>query len=294
MIPYKELFKSFNAIYDVPLKKLTTFKIGGNVSVVVSPQNEQEVDAFLKIVKENDINYFIMGNGSNILCSDNGFNGAILRFDRYMSQIYWENDKAVALSGAKLYMIYDFAKYYNKGGTEFMQYIPATVGGAVVNNAGCYGNDMSEIVSKIWATDGENVRIFDKVSAELCYRDSFFKHNKQWIITRVEFNLNNNFDDKKAKEIAEKKKYTQPLASLSAGSVFKRNGDIIPAKIIDELGLKGLTVGGAQVSRVHSGFIVNASHHATAEDVLALIDVIKMEVKNNYGIDLETEIEMLK
>jgi UDP-N-acetylmuramate dehydrogenase len=156
-----------------------------------------------------------------------------------------------------------------------------------------FGHEMADIVDRVLVTDGKETRYMDKSEMMLTYRDSLFKKERKWIILKAELNFRGQFNPQLANDIASQKKYTQPLLSWSAGSVFKRKGDIMPARLIDELGLKGLTVGGAQISRVHSGFIVNASHHATCEDVMGLIEIIRNEIFRAYKIVPELEIELL-
>lgn len=284
----------FDAEFNVPLSRLTTIRIGGEAAAVLSPKNEDEVMRFIAVCKKEGIPYFVLGGGSNVLADDRGYVGVILRFERRMAQIETHGETLVAQSGARLSSIFDCCKYYNLGGAEFMSGIPATVGGAIYNNAGCFGYQMSDVVVRVFAVNGRTKRVFEKDELNFGYRQSVFQQNREWVITGAELKFRQGFDHSVAEETAQKKRLSQPLKSLSLGSVFKKKGEVSPAFIIDKLGLKGLSVGGAQVSRVHAGFIVNATRRATSDDVKSLIDIITEEVKRYTNITLEREVEYLE
>lgn len=288
------VFSGLKVTFDTPLSRFSTVRIGGGARIFVRAGSEEDVRLFLEACHAAGCRYFILGGGSNVLFDDRGFDGAVLHFGREMAQIYREGNRVLAQSGARLYGIYDCCRYYDLGGGEFLRNIPASLGGAIYNNAGCFGHDMSCITEKIYAVSRREKKVFEKDEAEFAYRKSFFQKNREWIITGALLNFHEGFDEAAAEEISFRKRKTQPLGSPSLGSVFKREGDVIPAMVIDRLGLKGLCVGGAQVSRVHANFIVNATRKATCDDYLSLMEIITGEVERYAGVILTPEVEHLE
>lgn len=293
---FKEFFANeFEKVsFDVPLKNVTTFRIGGPCSVLVEPLNQEEIKKALAFCKNNGVKYFILGNGSNVLASDSGFDGVIVKLGVRFAQLWEEEGVLFAQSGAFTKSVFDFALKNELGGTEFMAAIPSSVGGAVVMNAGCFGSEISDIVSRVWATDGKDDRVFSHDEIGFSYRDSVFQKNG-FVITKVEFDLkpsSRNYILRLADELKTAKRLSQPLEFFSAGSVFKRPECGFAASLIDRCGLKGKKIGDAQISEKHAGFIVNRGK-ATCGDVLQLVQIAKSKVRADFGVDLQLELKLL-
>ncbi len=273
-------------IKNADLKNYSTIKIGGKADIYF-PCNFMELKYLTQYFNKKNINYLILGNGSNILFTDN-FKGKIISMKNFCN-IFIENDKIICESGVGLFQLCSFCANHQFGGLEFLYGIPGSVGGAVVMNAGAYGGEICEHIEKILVfKDGE---IYEKTNLTYSYRKGPLEGE---ILLEVVFALNKAKNDEilaKQMQILNLRKAAQPFAALSLGSVFKRSGDIIPAKLIDEWQLKGIKVGGAQVSRKHAGFIVN-NGGATAKDVLSLIEIIE-NIAENYGYKFEREIKIV-
>ncbi len=292
---YEDLFDDeVEMIFDADLNTLTTVKTGGKAKVVVSPNSSEQLIKIIRIVKQNKIPFFILGNGSNVLASDKGFNGVIIKPGRFLSQIFFEKDLIAAEAGATTAMLANFAMQYGLTGAEFLSTIPATVGGAVAMNAGCFGYTVKDKVQKVIAADENGEHVFYANQLMFGYRTSIFENNGM-VIIRAYFKFEQS-DKEKVEEVMAKlkslKRNLQPLDFPSFGSVFKRHEGISPAIMIDKLGFKGLTVGGAKVSEKHAGFFVNTGK-ATTEDFLTLINIVGSKVYEVYGVKLKTEVKYL-
>jgi len=285
-----------------PLANHCTYRIGGPARVLFLAANEREIIAGIETAEENRFKMMILGGGSNILFSDRGFDGLVLKLANNFIKIAEEKEnRAVVLAGAgaPLAALVKFALDNSLAGMEWAAGIPGTVGGAIRGNAGAFGREIGASVLRVRALEisGKSVvpAIVGKEDCAFGYRESVFKRNKNLVITAAKFVLekgNANEIADKIKECAEKKRISQPLDFPSAGSVFKNPEGFFAAKIIEDCGLKGRSAGGAQISEKHANFIVNRGN-AKADDVLALIAQIKAAAKEKFAVDLKEEIEIV-
>ena len=279
------------------MKKHTSFKIGGPAECLIKIENKVQLKNIFEIAKDFNIPLTIIGNGSNILVSDKGIKGIVLKIEIKKLEIQENNEKVNVTvgSGEKLGIIAQ--KFLNQEieGFEFASGIPGTIGGAIRMNAGAHGKEMKDIVKTVTYMDRDgNIKKIENAEAEFKYRNSIFSH-KDYVIIETELELQKGNKEEilaKMQEYANFRKEKQPLEYPSAGSTFKRGEDFITAKLIDECGLKGYQIGGAQISEKHAGFIINKGN-ATAEDVMKLIEYTKEQIYNKFGKRIETEIEIL-
>lgn len=281
---------------DEPMNKYTSFKIGGPAECLIKLKTAEELKEILKIAKNQNIPLTIIGNGSNVLVSDKGIKGIVLKIEIDTFELNYEQAYLKVGSGVKLAFIAQKCLKKELAGFEFASGIPGTIGGAIRMNAGAHGKEMKDIVKTITYMDrnGEIHKIQNE-QAEFEYRKSLFSH-KDYIILEVEIELEKGKTEdiqEKMTEYATYRKEKQPIEYPSAGSTFKRGADFITAKLIDECGLKGYQIGGAQISEKHAGFIIN-KENATAEDVINLMEYTKEQVYNKFGKIIEPEIEVLK
>ena len=278
-----------------PMKKYTSFKIGGPAECLIKIENEEELKNILKYAQERNIPLTIIGNGSNVLVSDQGIKGIVLKIEFSKFEIDTETANLKVGSGVKLGWIAQKCLKQEIAGFEFASGIPGTIGGAIRMNAGAHGSEMKDIVKTITYMDraGE-IHTIQNEEANFEYRKSLFTE-KDYIILKVEIQLEKgNAEEIQSKmtEYANYRKEKQPIEYPSAGSTFKRGTDFVTAKLIDECGLKGYQIGGAQISEKHAGFIIN-KENATAEDVIKLMEYAKEQVYNKFGKRIEAEIEIL-
>lgn len=284
-------------LYQEPMKKHTTFKIGGPAESLIKIDNLEELKEVLEVANQNDIPITIMGNGSNLLVLDQGIPGITLMIKLEKIEIQVEDEKIQITVGAgeKLGKLAQICLQNEITGLEELSGIPGTIGGAVRMNAGAHGREMKDIVKTVKCIDYQGKeKEFTNQELEFDYRSSIFKKEK-YIITEVTLALEKGQKEKiKAKmdEYATYRKEKQPIEYPSAGSTFKRGNDFITAKLIDEAGLKGYAIGDAEVSTKHSGFIINKGD-ATAEEVLALVEQIKDTVYKKFEKKIELEIEII-
>lgn len=284
---------------DEPMSKHTSFKIGGNADIFIKISNIEELKLILKFIKEKNINLTIIGNGSNILVKDKGIRGIVLKPDFKninIEKIDNQKVKVCAGAGVSLGMLAQKLLKECISGFEFASGIPGTIGGAVRMNAGAYGGEFKDIITLTKCIDEDgNIIILDNNQQEFSYRHSIFMSKKMIILeSELLLNLENNSEEiaKKMNEYLESRKSKQPINLPNAGSTFKRGEDYITAKLIDECGLKGFSIGGAQVSNIHAGFVVNKGN-ATAEDVINLIEYVKKKVYEKFNKEIKLEIEVL-
>ncbi len=286
-----------NIYYQEPMKNHTTFKIGGLAECFMKIQKEEEIKEILEIVNRNKIPLTIIGNGSNLLVSDNGIEGITLmiKLEKLEIQKKDENIKIVVGAGEKLGKLAQICMQKEITGLEELSGIPGTIGGAIRMNAGAHGKEMKDIVKTVRCIDYQGKeKIFTKEEMEFEYRSSLLKKEK-YIILEVELELKKGKAQEiksKMEEYAKYRKEKQPIEYPSAGSTFKRGEDFITAKLIDEAGLKGYKVGDAEVSTKHSGFVINKGN-ATAKDVLTLVKHIQEKVYEKFGKRIELEIEVI-
>ncbi len=284
-----------NVCFCEPMKKHTTFKVGGPADIFCEPKNIEEIKNIMDVLKDEKINYLIIGNGSNLLVADKGLKGAVIRIGDKMSDIKVCGTRMYAQSGALLSKTANMALKNSLTGMECISGIPGSVGGAVYMNAGAYGTEMSQIVNSVtyMSAKGEIKTILNK-DIGFGYRKSFFTDSDN-IILYCELQLEEGKAEEisaRMKEVSIKRTSKQPLSVPSAGSVFKRPEGYFAGKLIEECGLKGFSVGGAEVSQLHAGFIINKGD-ATAADVMAVIKHVQEEVYKKFGIILETEVKIL-
>ena len=281
---------------NVPMKDHTSFKIGGPADFFISVNNTDELKSAISLCKEMDIPYMILGNGSNLLVSDEGIRGAVIRLDGEFKSITVNGTEIVCGAGVPLTKLCLEAQRNSLTGLEFGYGIPGTVGGAAYMNAGAYGGEMKDVVVSCTHLDSDmNVGSFSADELDLSYRHSAYMKG-EYVLLSVKMKLSEGTPEKiKARmdELMQKRIEKQPLEYPSAGSVFKRPEGAFAAALIEQCGLKGRTVGGAQVSLKHSGFIINIGS-ATCQDVLDLVEIIRNEVKEKTGYELQREIIHIK
>ncbi len=278
-----------------PMKKHTTFKVGGEAKVLVTPKNIEEIKEIIKTLKEDNIPYYVIGKGSNLLVRDEGFNGVIVKISNQLSKVEVDDTKIYVEAGCSFIKLSKIAYENGLTGLEYAYGIPGTVGGAIAMNAGAYGGEVKDnILNATVLNENGEIVLLNKEELNLSYRKSIVSE-KDIIVLDATFELkkanketiketmnNNN------KLRAEK----QPIDKRSAGSTFKRPKDNFAGKLIMDAGLSGYSVGGAMVSSKHCGFIVN-ENEATATDLLKLIEDVKKVVNDKFDIMLELEVKVI-
>lgn len=283
--------------YNEPMKNHTTFKIGGPADCYIIVKTKEELKEVLIFAKENNIPVTIVGNGSNLLVLDGGIEGIVvnIRLDNIEISKEKENVEIKVDAGYKLTILGQKCMQNEISGFEELSGIPGTIGGAIIMNAGAHGREMKDVVRSIKAFDYDgNEHVFANEEAEFGYRTSMFKNNK-YIVTEVTLELKKGTKEEikeKMDEFAKYRKEKQPIEMPSAGSTFKRGEDFITAKLIDDAGLKGFSIGGAEVSTKHSGFVVNKGN-ATAKDVLDLVEYIKEKIEEKFHKKIELEVKIV-
>ena len=284
-----------NVLKNEPMSRHTTFRIGGDADFFLTPSNEADLAKLLEFIGKENIPYFILGNGSNILVGDKGFRGAVICPHKKMDTVLCRENEVYAECGAFLSKAASAAAKAELCGLEFASGIPGTVGGAVYMNAGAYGEEMSGVIKtvKYIDTDGKVL----EVPANECgfgYRKSIFTDSGKVILSCTFELKHGNADEIKAKtaDLTQRRVTKQPLDKPSAGSTFKRPEGHFAGGLIEQAGLKGYSIGGAAVSEKHAGFVINTGS-ATASDVIALIGYIKKTVYEKYGVMLEPEVKLI-
>ena len=277
------------------MSRHTTFRIGGPVSLMALPVNGEELAAALRAAEECGIQPFFLGNGSNLLVADEGADIFVLKSVEGLGKMRIDGERITAESGVLMSRLANFAKENGLTGLEFAHGIPGSVGGGVCMNAGAYGGEMSQVINKVTCVTktGELLEL-DGADCEFSYRHSVFSDGSMMVLS-AEFLLRKG-DPKEIsavmEELAARRREKQPLEYPSAGSAFKRPTGHYAAALIEQCGLKGLRVGGAQVSEKHSGFIINRGG-ATCADVLALMEEVKTQVYAKSGVMLEPEVKFI-
>ena len=273
----------------------TTFKIGGPADYFLMPDKGEDVGRVIKICKEKEIPYFILGNGSNLLVGDGGYRGAVIQIYRNMSSVTVEGNEITAQAGALLSAVAAAAKNASLTGFEFAGGIPGTIGGAVVMNAGAYGGEMKDVLTEVTVMNAEgDIFTLPTEELELGYRTSIIK-TAGYIVLEAQIRLKEGDPEvirETMKDLTIRRTTKQPLEYPSAGSTFKRPEGYFAGKLIMDSGLAGYQVGGAQVSEKHCGFVINAGD-ATARDVRTLMDNVRDIVYKKYGVTLEPEVKFL-
>lgn len=286
---------SDNVKLQEPMSKHTTFRIGGPADFYLCPHSTKEVQQTVQICKEENLPYFILGNGSNLLVSDKGYRGVIIQLWKNFSDISVKDCCITAKAGALLSKVAAEALEEGLTGMEFASGIPGTIGGAVFMNAGAYGGEMKDIIKEVKVLDDQGeIRVLSNEEMKLGYRTSIVKEKGYTVLSAV---LQLKKGDvsvirETMEDLKNRRTSKQPLDMPSAGSTFKRPEGYFAGKLIMDSGLRGFSMGGAQVSEKHCGFVVNKGG-ATAEDVTALIREVQRRVKEKFGVELETEVRFL-
>lgn len=278
-----------------PMSKHTTFKIGGTADIFVKLRKTEQIEKLLNLCKNKNVPIKIIGNGSNILVKDNGIRGVVAKI--CTNSYDFLDEKTIRVDAGMLNSKVSRILLENSlTGFEFASGIPGTIGGAVKMNAGAYGSQMSDVVTKTKYIDLENMQIKEitKEEQKFGYRKSIFSTTRRVIIdTTLKLEkADKEHIQEKINQNNESRRTKQPIDKPSAGSTFKRGEDFITAQLIDECGLKGYTIGGAQVSTKHAGFVVNAGD-ATASDVIELMELIKKRVQEKFNKNIDLEIEVI-
>ena len=280
---------------DEPMKKHTTFRIGGPADYFICPTDIEEIRGIVSVCRENSIPYYIMGNGSNLLVGDKGFRGVIIQVFKQMSKVYAEGDRVYAQAGALLSKTAATACEASLTGMEFASGIPGTLGGALRMNAGAYGGEMKQIVesAEVLTSDGEILCLTNE-ELGMGYRTSVIAKNDYVALSAVlklekgdQQEIRANMEDLKERRVAK-----QPLEFGSAGSTFKRPEGYFAGKLIQDSGMQGYRVGDAQVSEKHCGFVINRGN-ATAAEVMKLMNDVADKVEEKFGVRLEPEVRRI-
>ena len=279
---------------EEPMKKHTTFRVGGPADVLVQP-DETALAAILALCRQYHVSYSFIGNGSNLLVGDKGIRGVVIEMTDPMGNIEVDGTQITAQAGAMLSKIANTAASNGLGGMEFAAGIPGSVGGAVVMNAGAYGGEMKDIIERVYVLDENGAQLeLDRDALDLGYRHSCIP-DKKYIVTKVVLELVPRDEAEirsEMKELNEKRAEKQPLQYPSAGSTFKRPEGYFAGKLIMDAGLRGYQVGGAQVSEKHCGFVINKGD-ATAADICQLMRDVADKVQAQFGVVLEPEVKMI-
>ena len=282
-------------LIEEPMKKHTTFRIGGPAEYLILPQTAEEIADVVKLCRQEEIPWYIVGNGSNLLVADEGVRGVVIQLLRNFNQIQAEGCQIRMQAGAQNAAVAKRALDASLTGFEFAAGIPGTIGGAVVMNAGAYGGEMKDILKEVTVLDQNGmIRTIPAEELELGYRTSIIAR-KGYVVLEAVIVLKTG-DPKEIKaaidDLKEKRVTKQPLEYPSAGSTFKRPEGYFAGKLIMDAGLRGFSVGGAQISEKHCGFVINKGN-ATAKDVTELMDETKKIVMEKFGVALEPEVKRL-
>lgn len=284
-----------NIYLQEPMASHTTFRVGGPADCLITLENEQQLQKVQRYLHLVEIPFFVLGNGSNVLVSDEGYKGVILQVGDRMSEIKVEGRRIIAQAGARMSHVARVAMENGLTGLEFASGIPGTVGGGVVMNAGAYGGEMKQVVESVTVVDpnGEILEL-DNSTMEFGYRYSIIR-NQPFVVTKVTYLLQEG-DTEQIKatmdDLAARRREKQPLEYPSAGSTFKRPEGHFAGALIMDAGLRGFRMGGAQVSEKHCGFVINAGS-ATSADIMNLIQEVRFRVKEQFNVELEPEVVFL-
>lgn len=284
-----------HVIEDYPMKEVTSFQIGGPVDYFIEPRSEEELKDVIVSVERDEMPWMIMGKGTNMVVSDKGIRGAVIRLENYFSDVRVEGTRVVAQSGASMKKVAEAACEASLTGLEFAHGIPGAVGGAMTMNAGAYGGEMKDVVEsvKVMHHDG-TTEVIPGDQMDFRYRNSRV-YDEKLVVLEATFLLQPGEQDEiqsQMDELWNRRVSKQPLEYPSAGSTFKRPVGYFAGQLIDQAGLRGLKHGGAQVSQKHCGFVINCGD-ATCKDVVELIRMVQEAVYEKHGVELETEVKVL-
>ena len=282
--------------YNEKMSKYTTMKVGGPCDCIVFPDEISKIKEVIDFCKNENITFFVIGNGSNLLVKDEGIHGVVIKLGHRFGKIEIDGEYILAYAGATMPTLSQLAKKNSLKGLEFACGIPGTIGGGEKMNAGAYGGQMQDIVKSTKYIDLDDLEVKELKNSEqqFSYRKSIFSDGNKAILSAVlKFTKGSKEEiQNKMNDNLMQRKEKQPIDKPSAGSTFKRGSDFITAKLIDECGLKGYKIGGAAISEKHAGFVVNLGG-ATAKDVLELCDIIKKTVYEKFRKEIELEVEVL-
>lgn len=292
---YREIFADKNVKFDFLIKEYTNFKVGGVCDVVAFPKSPEEVIDLLKIAKENNIPTTVLGNLTNLIVRDGGIEGLVILLRENYADLKVEGDEVTALAGATLQKTANIARDNSLSGMEFAHGIPGSVGGGITMNAGAYDGELKDIVKSVTAiTKDFEIREFSNEEMKFRYRNSLVQ-DENLVVLSATFKLkrgNKEEINDKMCDLMARRKAKQPLEYPSAGSTFKRPEGYFAGKLIQDAGLKGLTHGGAQISKKHSGFVINIGG-ATAKDIVELIETVQKIIHDKFGVEIEREVKII-
>ena len=294
----KELIarKLGKVLINEKISNYTTYKVGGKVRAIVYPKNKEELCELIKFLKEKNVKYFTLGNGSNVLFSDNLYDGIIIKLD-YFNSVEYLDDLTIRV-GAGVSLMKLSRETVKKGltGLEFADGIPATIGGAIFMNAGAYGSEMAKIVKEVYIVDGTGeIRTLSNKDMSFSYRTTWLQKNLDCVCIGATIKLKEGNQEELSALVLErrnKRKESQPLAFPSAGSVFRNPKDMYAGELIEKMGLKGFSIGKAEISEKHANFIINKGN-AKASDIKKIIDYVKEKAKSKYNVRLRVEQRLI-
>lgn len=279
--------------YNEKMSKYTTMRVGGPCDCIVFPDEISKIKEVIDFCKNENITFFVIGNGSNLLVKDEGIHGVVIKLGHRFGKIELDGEYILAYAGATMPTLSQLAKKNSLKGLEFACGIPGTIGGGVKMNAGAYGSQISDILYEVtYMDEKEEIKTIKNKDCSFGYRKSIFTINPNYVILSAKFKLERgNIDEieNKMKENSLARKAKQPLEYPNFGSVFKRPEGYFVGKLVDDAGLRGYKIGGAQVSTKHTGFIVNVDN-ATCKDVLDLIGYVQITVYNKFNVKLTPEV----
>ncbi len=281
--------------FNAPLKQFTTMRVGGNAACLIEAANAEIISTVVTTAAEHSVPLLVIGNGSNMIISDEGFSGVVLHIAKEMAQISCDGDRITAQAGALLPAVSRLAAENSLTGLEFAAGIPGSVGGAVVMNAGAYGGEMNQVLESVQVyADGE-IKTLPVDALELSYRHSVLMDHPDWIVLSATFCLKKGDQQQIHAIMADlnaRRREKQPLQYPSSGSFFKRPEGHFAGALIENAKLKGFSVGGAQVSELHAGFVINTGN-ATANDIYQLMLHVQKTVKDAFGVELHPEVRLI-
>lgn len=279
--------------YNEKMSKYTTMRVGGPCDCIVFPDEISKIKEVIDFCKNENITFFVIGNGSNLLVKDEGIHGVVIKLGHRFGKIEIDGEYILAYAGATMPTLSQLAKKNSLKGLEFACGIPGTIGGGVKMNAGAYGSQISDILYEVtYMDEKEEIKTIKNKDCSFGYRKSIFTINPNYVILSAKFKLEKgNIDEieNKMRENSLARKTKQPLEYPNFGSVFKRPEGYFVGKLVDDAGLRGYKIGGAQVSTKHTGFIVNVDN-ATCKDVLDLIEYVQTTVYNKFNVKLTPEV----
>ncbi|RVU54596.1 UDP-N-acetylmuramate dehydrogenase [Anaerosphaera multitolerans] len=291
----KEFEKYGKVLKNEPLKKYTSFKTGGPANLILFPESEEDLISALKICKERNLKHIVLGNCTNVLAKDEGFDGVVIMLKGVLKDISVSGDLVTASAGATLREVAEHALEKSLKGLEFAHGIPGSVGGGVIMNAGAYDGELKDVVESVRLLDNDlNIIELDNKEMNFGYRQSIAQE-KGYIVLSAKFKLNKgNYEEIKSKmeDLMKRRSDKQPLDMPSAGSTFRRPEGYFAGKLIDDSGLRGFTHGGAGISEKHCGFVVN-KNNATSKEIKETIEIVQKVVYDNFNVKLVREVKYI-